>query len=272
MSTLRYAIMDPTGNITVLVTDPVPREKQAALARALMAEPKVGGEQVGFLEKPENPACRCRLQMMGGEFCGNATMSLAAYLVRNELADGQETTVPLEVSGAEGVLDCRIRRVDDTFEGTVRMPEAKACDQVELPWNGRKVLLTSVRLDGITHLILKEKIADDAEAEQMLRVWAALCKDEAVGLLQWNDAEGVMRPLVLVKPTGTAVWETGCGSGSAAVGVMKALESKAPVAVTDVRQSGGTIRVTVNQNEIGPLTLTITGQVRLVRVGAIDLD
>ncbi len=271
MSELHYAIMDPTGNITVLVTDPVAREKQPALARDLMAAPQVGGEQVGFLEKPENPACRCHLQMMGGEFCGNATMSLAAYLVRNELADGDETTVPLEVSGAEGVLDCRIRREGDVFEGTVRMPEAKACKLVQLPWNGRKVPVTKVELDGITHLILKERVADDAETEKMLREWAEQCTDEAVGLLQWDDAEGRMRPLVLVKPTGTAVWETGCGSGSAAVGVMKALESEKTVTVTDVSQGGGTIRVTVCKNEKGPLTITITGNVRLVREGVVDL-
>ena len=271
MSGLHYAIMDPTGNITVLVTDPVPREKQPALARELMADPQIGGEQVGFLEKPEDPACRCRLQMMGGEFCGNATMSLAAYLARNELADGEETTVPLEVSGAEGALDCRIRREGDAFEGTVRMPEAKGCNQVRLLWNGREVPVTKVELDGITHLILKEEIADDAEAEKMLRAWAELCDDEAVGLLQWNDAEGRMRPLVLVKPTGTAVWETGCGSGSASVGVMKALESENAVTVTDVRQGGGTIRVTVSKNEKGPLTITITGKVRLVREGTIDI-
>lgn len=271
MSGIRYAMMDPTGNITVLVTDPVAREKQPALACAMMADPAVGGEQVGFLEKPEAPACRCRLQMMGGEFCGNATMSLAAYLTRNELADGEETTVPLEVSGAAGVLDCRIRREGDFFEGTVRMPEARTCEKEDRLWNGRKVPVTRVELDGITHLILREPIPDDAEAERMLRAWAETVGDEAVGLLQWNDAEGRMRPLVLVKPTGTAVWETGCGSGSSAVGVMKALEHDDPVTVTDVRQGGGMIRVTVNKNEKCPLTITITGKVRLVREGVWEL-
>lgn len=58
---LNYTIYNPTQNITLLVTSPVPRSRQPQLAAELMARrPDV--EQVGFLEPPPFPAHRsvCR--------------------------------------------------------------------------------------------------------------------------------------------------------------------------------------------------------------------
>ena len=68
---LRYTVIDPTKNITLLVTTPVPRDVQPRVAAELLRREK-DAEQVGFAEglAAGNP----RLQMMGGEFCGNATM------------------------------------------------------------------------------------------------------------------------------------------------------------------------------------------------------
>lgn len=269
MKAYRYVKMDPTGNITVLVTDPVLRAEQAELAAKLMADPSVGGEQVGFLETPEDSSCRIRLQMMGGEFCGNATMCAAALMT---IPDGTEGTgeIPLEVSGAEGPLVCRVRKMEDGWEGTVAMPAVTDCGPVVLPWKGKEIGLTAVRMDGITHLILNGRIARDEDAEAMLRSWAGLYPEGAVGLIQWEEAEKRIRPLVLVKATGTAVWENGCGSGSAAVGVWKALESGTPLTVTDVNQPGGTIRTEVRTENGRVIDITITGKVRLIREGIAE--
>ena len=73
---LEYTVWDPTKNITLLVSTPVERGAQAETAARLMAaRPQV--EQVGFLEPAAAPGAELRLQMMGGEFCGNASMSAA---------------------------------------------------------------------------------------------------------------------------------------------------------------------------------------------------
>ena len=37
-------------------------------------------EQVGFVSAPSDSGCDIDLQMAGGEFCGNATMSAAALV------------------------------------------------------------------------------------------------------------------------------------------------------------------------------------------------
>lgn len=74
---ISYTKIDPAGNITVVVDSFVPREQQSRVASELMKR-DVTVEQVGFLEKPDDPCCAVRLQMMGGEFCGNASLSAAA--------------------------------------------------------------------------------------------------------------------------------------------------------------------------------------------------
>ena len=65
-------------------------EKTLRRAARLLEPDCVGGEQVGYLEAPSDERAAARLQMMGGEFCGNATMALGALLCRREaLADGE---------------------------------------------------------------------------------------------------------------------------------------------------------------------------------------
>lgn len=97
---ISYTKIDPAGNITVIVDSFVPREQQSRVASELMKR-DVTVEQVGFLEKPDDPCCAVRLQMMGGEFCGNASLSAAAVIFsRAGLAEGLYCEELFEVSGA----------------------------------------------------------------------------------------------------------------------------------------------------------------------------
>ena len=93
-----YTLLDPTGNLTLLVTSPVPEPAQPETARRLM-ELEPATEQVGFVSfRPEG----VRLRMAGGEFCGNASLSAAAlYLTRQDLESG---TVSVTVSGRSSGL------------------------------------------------------------------------------------------------------------------------------------------------------------------------
>ena len=70
-----YTVLDPTGNITILVTSPVEISLQPPVASKLM-ELVPEAEQVGFLSEAEG--CDIALRMAGGEFCGNASMSESA--------------------------------------------------------------------------------------------------------------------------------------------------------------------------------------------------
>lgn len=262
MNSLPYVRFDPTGNITAFINTPVIRSLQPSVAAEIMTSGRFPCEQVGFLESPADSTARVRLQMMGGEFCGNAAMSAAVYTAYLDgIKPGQSVTVPLEVSGAEGVLNCVVRPAAGGYEGTVPMPAVRAVDERDG--------MVFVHTDGILHIILRESIPA-GDAETLLRSLARQVSADAVGLLQWTN--GFMIPLVLVKSTGTLVWETGCGSGSAAVGAYEALRAGNGVTRTDIRQPGGTITVNA-ENRGGHIgNISITGYVKLLERGNVSVN
>ena len=67
---------NPAGNITIFVLNP-PRGKaeRVQTAETLMVDPDLKAEQVGFVYPPATPSGLWRLEMAGGEFCGNASRS-----------------------------------------------------------------------------------------------------------------------------------------------------------------------------------------------------
>lgn len=256
MRTIRALTLNPTGNITCLVLDPVSAEEEKAVTARLMAG---RCEQVAYLEPATEPPARARIRLMGGEFCGNAAMAAACYLAREEgWQAGQAGVIPLQVSGAAGVLACRVERLGDAWEGTVPMPGLLSVAEVEV--DGER--LTAVRLEGILHLIREaEAPLEDGEAEKLLRGIALRGRDEAVGLLQWNPAQKWMRPLVYVRGSNTLVWETGCGSGSAAVGAREALRQGDGIHRVEIGQPGGIIRAEAAVEDAKITRLTISGRV-----------
>ena len=86
MKSYRYVTLDPTGNLTCLVLDPVDPAEEAEVTRQLLGE----CEQVAYLVPPEKPEAVAGIRLMGGEFCGNAAMAAAAWLARDGMAQGEE--------------------------------------------------------------------------------------------------------------------------------------------------------------------------------------
>ena len=124
--------------------------------------------------------------------------------------------------------------------------------------------LTEVRMEGITHLI-RESAAplEKSRAEALLRELAAERTEEAIGLMDLNPETNHMRPLVYVRGSGTMVWETGCGSGSAVVGAREAMRRGDGHSEIEVRQPGGVIRVSVDVRQGWAEEISISGQVRI---------
>ena len=129
MKKIRYVLLNPTGNLTGLVLDPVSPEDRPRITEALMK----GCEQVGYLQPAGQSGAAVRLQMMGGEFCGNASMAAAAWLAQEgDSADQGERNLLLEVSGAEGTVSCRVCREKEGWRGTVEMPLPREIRSVSL--------------------------------------------------------------------------------------------------------------------------------------------
>ncbi len=253
---IRYVRANPTGNSTCLVLSSVKEEDRPAVTAALMDR----CEQVGYLEETGAPGHPARLRMMGGEFCGNASMAAGAYLAgKAGLRSGEELRMMLSVSGTEKPVGCRIRAQGTHWEGTVEMPgipDISSCRPA-----GKEMIC--VRMEGIVHLISPQGSFAPREAEHLLRAAAEDLGAPAAGLLQWDARKGYMKPLVYVPGSGTMVWESGCGSGSTAIGAWRAVCRGEGETVTEVRQPGGTILVRTEVSGGRPLRSFITGRVTL---------
>ena len=233
-----YIVADPTGNITVLVTSPYTEENRNQIIReAFEKEPSC--EQVGFImpadksdeyadsgrassetspdackthsDAPLDPrktiydtspnACKTiRLEMMGYEFCGHATLSAAAYLAQqNGLAAGEEDVFTIDSSGVDGLLDVRLRKLDTmdsaaytdpnascnkdsdshsdvlpVYQGTVSMPRPEVDSYQGYPL---------IRFGGISHLIVPSDAFTEEQAESSIREFSAELGVPALGMM-----------------------------------------------------------------------------------------
>ena len=158
MKNYRYVLLDPTGNITALVLDPTEPEDEKQLTAELLKQ----SEQVAYLEPPKNPGAVAAIRLMGGEFCGNAAMAAAAWLIRDEAEPGRPKALLLEVSGAAEPVRCTVLKTADGFEGAVEMPGIP--DVGTETYYG--IPFTAVRMEGITHLICDDRTFEKEEAER----------------------------------------------------------------------------------------------------------
>ena len=258
MNGIEYAVMDPTGNVTILVKTPVPETAQPAIAAALLAvEP--AGEQVGFLS-PGGERADLSLRMAGGEFCGNATMCAAALHCLE--AGKRGGAVRVRVSGAAASVTVRVEARSETcWACEEEMPRPAAPEIVPLALDGQTFRLPMVRFDGICHLILPGG-TDRAFAARAARAWCDQLDAPALGLMLLDAPAGRMDPLVYVPGGDTLYWERSCASGTAAAGAYLAWKRGAPVE-TALRQPGGSLRVSADP--VGQILLR--GAVKLLHVG-----
>ena len=262
MREIRYVRLDPTGNITCLVLDPVTEAERPRVTAALMDR----CEQVGYLEAPTIPGVRARLRMMGGEFCGNASMAAAAWIADRDGAPDGRREIALEVSGAEGPVACAVARAaDGSWEGTVEMPlplEIRECEILGIP-------LTAVFLPGMVHLIREGRL-EPAEAERLLLEAGKRFREPAAGLIQWLEEQETLIPLVWVRESGTLVWETACGSGTeAAACVMSEREGRS--LRTAAAQPGGILRAEVRRRGGRIAKVLLCGSVRMAETERLIL-
>lgn len=271
---IQYIKANPTENKTILVETQVPRKHQPEVAAKLL-EADDDAEQVGFLEPPHRQEARLRLQMMGGEFCGNAAISAGAKIARElNMAENTEVLLPIEVSGANDIVNCRITFDGKAYFGTVDLPLPGFVKPMKLKFDGAECELTAVFLRGITHLIMLKKKAPGnyrSFAEKAVKAWASLFNDEAVGLILFDDEAIEIAPLVFVKPTDSLYWERGCGTGTAAVGAYLAYRS-AQSCTAEVKQPGGIITASATCDNEKITALSITGSVVFESENSVEID
>jgi diaminopimelate epimerase len=256
---LRFIKANPSGNTTVFILNPLERKEYPAIAAAVMKDEVLCAQQVGFAEKAATPAAEARMQMMGGEFCGNASRSFAAWLAlggREYLRHGGEMTAPLgadksrvniEVSGMEHALSAEIRDIGCPCGcfAEISMP----LPQYTL--KGKDALLgnyTIVVFAGIIHIVLFAKEGDEkyfSAAQELLRKNGLSA--ECFGIIFTREEKGAtyIEPLVYVAEVDSLIWEGSCGSGSVALTAAIAEREGKSLRHMEIKQPGGSLFVSM---------------------------
>ena len=254
---------DPAGNITLFVLDPIERERRATLAAALMRQlPDMKIEQVGFA-CPADPDTDGRMEMMGGEFCGNATRAYAMYLAQQR---GGLSEVRLRVSGCDHVVTAQV----DSEAGTARaeMPCPRSVRRVTV--NGLEGTL--VDLTGIAHLVVEDVTPSEDLLHAAEPLFAAIAGLDAYGVIFLDRQNHRMTPLVKVVDTGTLIWEGSCGSGSVACAVAESEGLADGLFEQDYHQPAGLIRTSVERRGFAVVSAAIGGPITLDAPMYISLE
>ena len=208
-----YCYADPAGNITLLVETAFPAADHPDIASKLLAaEP--AAEQVGFVESffPGGISMR----MAGGEFCGNAAFSAAAFAAMKAGAGEGSFSVDFSCTGR---LTASIQRTsEDSFCGRIEMPLPEKIFEQQLSFQKTDMLLPVVRFPGITHIICLFPV-DRAFAESALKQWCSELGAPAAGIMLLDEEKMSLTPLVYVPKSGTLFWERSCASGTCAAAV-----------------------------------------------------
>ena len=246
---------DPAGNITLFVLNPVEKQVRGALGEKLMALPDFKAEQVGYVCDAE-AGVDGRMEMAGGEFCGNATRAFGLLTAKRRGLRGK-WHLTIAVSGCEKPVGVDV----DTENGTAR-------SEMPLPLLVRKESVgdvegTLVHLGGIAHFVVQDvapSVAFFSEAEPIFLSLAGL---DAYGVMFHDSKTRRMTPLVKVPATNALVWEGSCGSGSLASAIAQSEGMTDGEFERDYIQPAGTVRATAVRKGGAVVAAYIGGSVTL---------
>lgn len=279
----------PGGNDTFLVlNDSLQREVYPRVNQVILERyPKF--EQGAVLERSANNGV-LRMQMTGGEFCGNATRSAAALIAETfssgeSLAsvadysliqrDGDVLAFSLEVSGTDNLVSARVRPNNRGWDVEINLPRMAGRDVafgVPLSLAGERVECSVVNLEGISHILIPGSELPFKNDQDRFQLMVA----DAVSQLGWGDnaAFGLIwvtengeqlsiEPVVYVKSIQTCIYESACGSGTIAVALAGTPEGESGL-VSVQQPSGAVLTAKIDQSHSeGGIGATLRGPVEI---------
>lgn len=258
---VEYLRANPAGNITAFVIGDVDPSHRAKIANIIIEDQDPGVEQVGFISK--NTDGSYRMDMMGGEFCANASRSFGLYLAKT-LDLASEKPLEIQVSGSNDKVQVKVDKAQMTAE--IILSPAKEVKDLKLAGG----TYTTVFLDGIIHVIVNDRAEDRALAEEIINELKNSYTDDAYGLMFLDEKNLTMVPYVYVEETKTLIREGSCGSGTFSAGYYlnkeKAIDFKARL-----KQPGGSLEVKAQEFN-DSLTYSIGGPVSFGAIEEMEFD
>lgn len=263
---MKVTILRPGGNDQLIIDGIVAKKQKRSINDSMINKfPNV--EQVSFY-KYNSKTNRARLELAGGEFCGNATRSLAYLILK-----GKKGQLKIKVSGAKKILNAGVLQNGTAF---AQMPINSNLNSV------RKISKNLFRVDmqGIVHLICTDQNIPKKKDELKKMGWDILQKENllysepAAGVMFIDPTQKVlnMKPIVWVRDIETILYETGCASGTTAVGMWWTKENNLSEVELNIKQpSGMFIKVKTKKNESKFLKAYIDGPIETLEQKEIQL-
>jgi diaminopimelate epimerase len=203
--------------------------------------------------------------MAGGEFCGNAAMCAAVHYLQHVHPELEEGKVNVYFPGISDIVDPVVvevsQQTDETWEGCVSMPLPLSINFERLSF-GAKVPV--VRFPGIVHVLMDY---DSLKIDKNMSI--GYFKDMAVdlgkkyksslGLIFYKLEDLLVQPLVYVPAVDSAILESSCASGVAAIGAFQAERLQQPVDYTFYFQNTAPLTV----HAVHDVELQLTGKLEV---------
>lgn len=256
---LKFLKINPAGNITLLYDmENIDKGDIQKISKISMGDLNLYAEQVGFINDTH-------LQMMGGEFCGNACRSFASYLAFNDINFKNKKTYEITCSGEKTKLnvEVRISEIDNIFLSKIKMPKSISTEIIDLKLSQENTIkISEVIFEGIVHFVIESPVNN--EIIDKVRDYCEKKKYSAFGVMFFDYNRMHMTPYVEVQGF-QGVWENSCGSGTTAVGYY--LKKYKNIDFGKIIQPGGWLEVSYENNEV-----FIDGPVEIVAEGISYID
>ena len=251
---LHVVLADPAGNRTALVEERAVKESsKREISRRLLEDASLAIEQVGYF-RMEGAGSPAHLEMMGGEFCGNAARSFGLFLAKK--CGMQNGYLSITVSGSKEPLKVQVSGDD----ASIFLPTQHAFSNLSIL--GQEPLPV-VELPGISHIIAQGVEACQKNLTPILQAAREQLCAPAVGVLFYDANARFLRPAVAVWEQGSVVFENSCGSGSLALALHLKREMQSGGCAMSIEQPGGRIRVVLQKLNGALLSCKIGGPVAL---------
>lgn len=265
----------------MFIKDSLPRRIHKDVAKEIMQYGNIYAEQVGFIEAPVTEEGKkketLRLQMMGGEFCGNAARSLAAYMVYSHYPSLNKVEdrylVELEVSGSNDMVLCEVSptKKSNEFYSKINMPLPVSIDEIKFNYENNSLNIMKVELPGITHFIVDlDGMKDKEDFFIKFKSELNLDKLDAFGIMFYEPNKNFLEPLVYVRETESLFWERSCISGTTALAYALSYDKKENFNI-EVNEPGGKLLVEARWCDGKIKSIKLDGKVTIVAEGTLHI-
>ena len=220
---INYYIVNPGGNITAIVQGKFAKRIKLEITKKILKNnPTI--EQVGFWTNAKNKKFDARLEMAGGEFCGNALRALGSMLF-------------LKYNKKFLYIESPI------FKIPIKVNCSRNKSSISLPLSFFTYKDNICSMPGIIYILQNKKVRK-SNAKFILSKNRLLGK-KASGVIGYEIEKNKLQiyPNVWVRDTKTMYAETACASGTLALAYM--LYKKIGVKKLNIKQPSGFIFKTI---------------------------